>query len=179
MVAPPSEAGADQLTTDEALATVPVTPVGAPGYVAGANAEGPVAEVPPALFPFAFVATTVKTYGVPLVRPVTVQVVSVVVVHIAPPGEAVTEYPVIADPLDDGAVQEIVTARSPITPVTDEGVPGTVDGVAEPEDPAEPFPIELCAVTEKVYEVPLVRPETTQLVVPVVHVNDPGEEVTV
>ena len=177
MVAPPSDAGADQLITEEALAPVPVTPVGAPGLVAGVS--GPVAAVPPALFPFAFVATTVKTYGVPFVRPVTEQVVSVVVSHFAPPGEALTEYPVIADPLDGGAVQEIVTAPSPITPVTDEGVPGTVDGVTEPEDPADPFPIELCAVTEKVYEVPLVRPETTQLVVPVVHVKDPGDEVTV
>jgi hypothetical protein len=63
--------------------------------------------------------------------------------------------------------------------VTEEGVPGTVDGVTEPEEPADPFPIELCAVTEKLYEVPFVKPETTQLVVPVVHVNEPGEDVTV
>jgi hypothetical protein len=63
--------------------------MGAPGVVAGVS--GPVAAVPPGLFPFALVATTVKIYAVPFVRPVTVQVVSTVVVHIAPPGAAVTE----------------------------------------------------------------------------------------
>jgi len=174
---PPSEEGADQLITEEAFATVAVTPIGAPGVVPGVS--GPVAALPPGPGPFALVATTVKTYAVPLVRPLTVQLVSVVVVHVAAPGDVVTVYPVIADPFAAGAIQEIVTWPLPITPVTDDGVPGTVDGVTEPEDPAEPFPIELCAVTKKLYEVPFVRPETTQLVVPVVHVKDPGSEVTV
>jgi hypothetical protein len=109
-----------------------------------------VADVPPGLSPFALVATTVNIYGVPFVRPLTVHVVSVVVAHVALSGAAVTEYPVIADPFDTAAVQEIVTSRSPITPVTEEGVPGIVEGVTALETPAELFPIEFCAIAEKV-----------------------------
>ena len=47
-------------------------------------------EVVPGLVPCAFVAVTVNVYEVPLVRPVTVQLVSVVVVHVSEPGEEVT-----------------------------------------------------------------------------------------
>jgi hypothetical protein len=42
------------------------------------------------LVPARFVAVTVNVYEVPLVRPVTVQVVRVVALHVAVPGVAVT-----------------------------------------------------------------------------------------
>ena len=87
MVAPPLETGAVQDTTDWALAyDVPVTAVGTPGRVAGvAGAEAADAGPVPA----ALVALTVNVYGVPLVRPPTVQEVEDVE-HENPPGEAVT-----------------------------------------------------------------------------------------
>ena len=40
--------------------------------------------------PVAFVAVTLSVYVVPLVSPVTTQLVADVVVQVAPPGEAVT-----------------------------------------------------------------------------------------
>jgi len=63
------------------------------------------------------------------------------------------------------------------TPV---GAPGTADGtIADDADEAELVPTEFVAVTVNVYEVPFVRPPTVQLVVAVVHVSPPGDEVTV
>ena len=65
---PPLLAGAVNATVACVLPAVAVTAVGAPGTVMGVTlfegAEG-------ALEPAAFVATTVKVYAVPLVRPVT------------------------------------------------------------------------------------------------------------
>ena len=60
------------------------------------------------------------------------------------------------------------------------GAPGTVAGTtaAEAAD-AGPVPAALVAVTVKVYEVPLVRPETVQLVVDVLQTKLPGDDVTV
>lgn len=53
-----------------------------------------------------------------------------VVEHAAPPGDAVTVYPmIVAPPLSRGALQETtadVLPRSAVTPV---GIPGTVRGV--------------------------------------------------
>ncbi len=71
------DAGAVQLRATEVFPAVPVTPVGAPGVVAGVTAaegdeSGPV--------PTAVTAATVKVYAVPLVRPVTVKLVAAVVV---------------------------------------------------------------------------------------------------
>ena len=51
---PPFDPGAVQLTTDDALATVPETPVGAPGTVLGVT----LADVPALEVPIAFVALT-------------------------------------------------------------------------------------------------------------------------
>ena len=80
-------AGAVHDTTDWVLALdVAVTLVGTLGVVAGvAAAEGAEADPVPA----ALMAVTVKVYAVPLVSPVTVQVVTVAE-HVAMPGEAVT-----------------------------------------------------------------------------------------
>jgi hypothetical protein len=54
---PPLDPGALQLTTDDALATVPETPVGAPGTVRGVtDADATEADE----LPIAFVALTVN-----------------------------------------------------------------------------------------------------------------------
>jgi len=83
-------------------------------------------------------------------------------------------------PFDDGAVQETTTEESPNTPDTPVGAPGTVAGTTAPEAvDAEPVPALFVAVTVNVYEVPLVRPLTVQLVVSVAHANEPGDDVTV
>ena len=63
------------------------------------------------------------------------------------------------------------------TPV---GAPGVVYGVTalEAED-AVPIPAAFVAVTVKVYDVPGVNPVTLQVSDAVVHVSEPGVEVTV
>ena len=71
----------------------------------------------------------------PLVRPVTVQDVDPVVVHVLAPGLEVTVYPVIGlPPLLAGAVQVttdwVLAWVDAATPV---GAPGTVDGMAVAE----------------------------------------------
>jgi hypothetical protein len=115
-----------------------------------------------------------------LVRPVTVQLV-VNDVQVRPPGAEVTVYPVItAPPVLDGTDQETSTDPSPDDALTPEGAPGTVDGTISVEDSdASPIPAAVFARMTKVYAMPLVRPATTQLVVEVVQVKDPGEEITV
>jgi hypothetical protein len=70
--------------------TLATTLVGALGAVVGVTgADGDEVALLPALLPAALVATTVKLYAVPLVRPLTTQGL---VVHdaVAPPGDAVT-----------------------------------------------------------------------------------------
>src|SRR5665648_624107 len=100
---PPLLAGAVQLTVAEAFPGVADTAVGAPGTVLGVTAAlaTDASEVPTLL-----VAVTVNVYAVPLVNPVTVPVVAPDVDTVAPPGDAVTVYPAIAEPpLLAGAVQ--------------------------------------------------------------------------
>jgi hypothetical protein len=89
------ETGAVQETTDWPLPfDVAETAVGAPGVVAGvAGAEATEA----ALWPSPLVALTVKVYGVPLVRPLTVQLVPALV-QVKLPGDDVTVYPVMVEP---------------------------------------------------------------------------------
>ena len=70
MALPPMSDGAVQETRAEALAAVAVTPVGLAGTGAGVTGvEGSDAGPVPA----SLVALTVNVYGVPLVRPDTVQ----------------------------------------------------------------------------------------------------------
>ena len=78
--------------------------------------------------PAAFVAVTVNTYAVPLVRPVTVQERAPVVVHVRPPGLAVTVYAVIAaPPFAAGAVHDTtLSASAALVADTPVGAPGTV-----------------------------------------------------
>jgi hypothetical protein len=77
--------GAVKLTVTWPFPRVPVTPVGAPGVVAGVT-EGEAALG--GLVPTAFVAVTVNVYAVPLVNPVTVSGLALPVA-VAPPGLAV------------------------------------------------------------------------------------------
>jgi len=82
--------------------------------------------------------------------------------------------------LSVGAVHETSTEASPNTTATSIGAPGTVAGTTAPEVvDAEPVPALFVAFTVNVKEVPFVRPVTVQLVVEVVQVNEPGEDVTV
>ena len=76
--------------------------------------------------PATFVAVTVNIYAVPLVRPVTVQERAPVVVHVRPPGLAVTVYPVIGQPPSDtGAVHDTtLCASAPLVAETLVGTPG-------------------------------------------------------
>ncbi len=84
-------------------------------------------------------------------------------------------------PLEAGAVQEmlaaVVEATVAVTPI---GAPGGPSGVTALEaGEAGEVPRALVAVAVKVYDDPWVRPLTVQLVVEVVQVKPPGEEVTV
>ena len=144
---PPVETGAVHDTTDWALAfAVADTEVGAPGAVAGTTAPEAVDGEP---VPAALVAVTVNVYEVPLVRPVTVQLVDAVV-QVNEPGEDVTLYPVIDEPPElDGALHDTVTCVLPDVPETAVGAPGTVAGVTA-ADTAELHPAWLVAFTVNV-----------------------------
>ncbi len=79
-------------------------------------------------------ARTVKVYAVPFVRPVTVHVVALDEVQVAPPGLAVAVYPVTPPvPPDDGAVHDTTTCVSPATPETLVGALGDANGVTAAE----------------------------------------------
>ena len=70
--------------------------------VAGGDSGVPLTWLLDGPVPAALTADTVNSYLVPLVRPVTVQLNAPLVVHVLPPGEAVTVYPVIGeDALND------------------------------------------------------------------------------
>lgn len=119
-----------------------------------------------------------------MVNPVTVQVSGPVVqAHVAPPGEAVTVYPVIVDPpLEEGAVHETVTWPFPEIPDTEVGAEGGEDKViCEEGAEAMLVPAAFVAVTVKVYPVPFVNPVTVHVSGPLVHtqVAPPGDAVTV
>ena len=73
---PPSEAGAVQETVACALPAVAVTPVGAPGAVAGSAGVTLADGADAGLVPIALVAVTTNVYALPLVSPVTVAVVA-------------------------------------------------------------------------------------------------------
>jgi hypothetical protein len=146
------------------------------GSTAGTTAEallaGPV--------PTALVAVAVNVYAVPLLSPVTTRGL-LDPVAVAPPGEAVTVYPVMAaPPVLDGAVKLTDTWPSPRTPLTLVGAPGTVAGVtAEDAALAGPVPTALVAVAVNVYAVPLLSPVTTSGLLDPVAAAPPGDAVTV
>ena len=119
------------MTVDDASPRAAVTPLGAVGTVAGTTAfdTDEAGELPAAER-----AMTVTVYEVPLVSPEMEHVTAVVVVHVAPPGEAVTVYPVIAEPLATDAVHDAVTLALPRVRLTFVGALGTalivIDGDA-------------------------------------------------
>jgi hypothetical protein len=81
--------------------------------------------------------------------------------QVAPAGEEVTEYPVMADPpLEVGAVNVTVAVPDALlVAVNVVGAPGTVAGVtAKEEVEASDVETPLLAVTANVYAVPLVKP---------------------
>ncbi|MFN8629957.1 MAG: hypothetical protein U0838_06420 [Chloroflexota bacterium] len=85
-------------------------------------------------------------------------------------------------PLLAGADHETATEPLPRTPVTLTGAPGGPTGTTAPEaSEAAPVPTALVAVTVKVYEAPLVRPDTAHDSGPElqVHVAPPGDAVAV
>ena len=86
VIALPPFGGAAQVTTADRCPRMADTRTGAPGDVAGTT-RAVAAEAGPA--PNALLAVTVNVYGLPLTRPVTVQLAPVVV-QVAPPGEATT-----------------------------------------------------------------------------------------
>jgi len=59
------------------------------------------------------------------------------------------------------------------------GAPGIDAGTTAADVVAEPEPTAFIATTEKVYEIPFVRPLTVQLVPEVAQPRPSGEEVTV
>ena len=153
--------------------------VGAPGGPTGVTEL----ELPEGVdAPAALIATTVNEYEEPLLSPETVQLVDPTgTLHVAPPGEAVTVYPVIAEPpLSDGGVKETRALPLPSVADTNVGDPGTVAGVAVTvavDDSESPTP--LVAITRKVYSTPFVRPSTVIGELLLVPVKPPGSAITV
>lgn len=130
------------------LPRVPETAVGAFGTVAGVTEFDGSEGIE---FPSTLVATTVKVYAVPFVRPVTVQVVAPVVVQVKDPGEDVTVYPVTGEPLLTPAVHDTSADVLPRVAVTAVGFPGTATGVTAAEGFEElDVPTALVAVTVNV-----------------------------
>jgi hypothetical protein len=116
---------------------------------------------------------------VALARPVTVNG-EAEPVAVAPPGEAVTVYDVMASPLVAGATKEMTAEALPGAPVGAAGATGTPAGVtAAVEAEATEVPPMVVAFTVNVYAVPLVRPVTTSGEEAPVAVAPPGDAVTV
>ena len=130
------------------------TPVGAPGTVGGVTEDE--AEESEEL-PTAFVAFTVNVTDIPPSNPVSVAVRTLPTVTAAP-AEGVTVYPVIADPLEAGAVHETVAELIPATAEIPVGAPGTAGRVIEDEaEEFEELPAAFVAVTINVSSEPPVR----------------------
>jgi hypothetical protein len=103
--------------------------------------------------PAALFATTVNVYVVPFVSPLTEHVEALAnAVQVAPPGEAVTVYPVIGDPPSStGGVQDICARALAPEAVADVGASGALAGVAVTvavDDSESPTP--LVAITRNV-----------------------------
>ena len=124
------------------------------------------------LIPMAFLAMTLITYAVPLVRPVTVHAVAAMTVvlphRVHDPAtplllEYFTIYSVIAEPPVLAGVTHVTASWVlPLVATTDVGLPGTVAaGVAGAEfADGRLMPTAFLAITLITYAVPLVRPVT-------------------
>ena len=151
---PPLLAGARKETDADASPIAAVTPVGAFGTVDGVSADdgSDAAEVP-----MPFVATTLKVYAVPFVKPVTVHASAMTVdvqvpATLFPDVYAVAVYPVSADPrVSLGASHVTATDPFPAIATTFLGTDGAalIATLDEAED-ADDVPAALVAVTWKV-----------------------------
>ena len=131
---PPLLAGATHVTARVVLPLTATTDVGLLGTVAAGVAGAELADG--RLMPTAFRATTLITYAVPLVRPVTVHEVAVIgelgIYRVHDPAtppllEYFTRYSVIAEPpLLAGATHVTASWVLPLTATTDVGLLGTV-----------------------------------------------------
>ncbi len=127
VAAVPAVAAEIEAVTDASPATTLGT-AGTFGFAIGVTDAdaADAAEVPPA-----FVAVAVNVYAVPFVRPVTTHDPDApVIVHVAPPGDAVTRCDVAAVP-DSAADTDTRTDASPITPVGAAGTFGFAMGVTD------------------------------------------------
>src|SRR5215212_5657415 len=120
--APPFELGASHLRVTLEPLALAVRLRGADGTVAGvAESTFDAAPVPAELL-----ARTLNEYLVPLTRP-PIEQPRLVVVHVAPPGDALAVYDVIgAPPSEVGAVHERATRPSPGVAEARVGAPGTL-----------------------------------------------------
>ncbi len=154
MVEPPLLDGGVKATTAEALPAVAVPMAGAPGTVTGTTALEARDEGPG---PYELVATTVKVYVSPLVRPVTV-IGPAAALAVWPPlagvvrSVAVTVYEEMAEPpLLDGGVKATTAEALPAVAVPMVGAPGIGFGTMELDAVEDgPVPTPLVAVTVKV-----------------------------
>src|SRR5512146_3144373 len=122
MADPPVVVGAAQLTVMPFAPALAATRIGAPGTVTGVA----VRLFEAGLVPTALVAVTVTAYVVPFTSPLMLQP-SWLVVQLAPPGEAVAVYAVIAEPpLLDGAFHAAPIVPSPAVSDVRTGAPGAV-----------------------------------------------------
>ena len=150
MAEPPVSEGPDNVIVALVSPRTTESMVGAPAGPTGVTEfDAPDGRDPPA----ALFATTVNVYVAPFDRPDTLQLVAPAgALHVLPPGEAVTVYPVIAaPPLSVGALHETEALPSPPEAERDVGDPGTVAGVAvveTVEDSESPTP--LVAITRNV-----------------------------
>ena len=121
----PFSADGVQVALTEALPGVTEGAAGAVGAEAGVTG----AEAGDIVVPIALVAETVKVYAVPLSKPLTVHEVVVVVQDLFP-GEAITLYEVMGEPLAAGAVHETLAEPLAGTAVGAAGVAGGPVGAA-------------------------------------------------
>ena len=174
----------DQVTVANRSPRVAPTVVGAIGPAAGTAGSEGADDVD---VPITLVAVTVKVYVVPLVRPITTQVVAGAVATQLCPDDAVAVYVVIAAPLPSAVnngddVQDTCTELSPRTAVTAVGATGTPAGItALLANEGTEEPVRFCAVTANVYEIAFVNPVTVHVSglrstpITVTQVAPPGE----
>ena len=176
---PPLDVGGVKVTVAVSSPTVAINDVGAPGTVAAFTA---IDTVEVSEIPIALVAVATYLYSVPLVSPLTVQLVAgAFTVHdlfgesgLPEVSSAVTVYEVMAEPpLLSGAVNETTADAFAVVAVRPVGGPGILAGVtADDADESVDVPEAFVAVVSNLYAVPFVRPEITQVVAGALTVQD-------
>ena len=152
---PPELDGATHDTVTDPFPRTTPTPDGTPGTVAGVTEPDDTDSTPD---PTSFVADTLNVYAVPFTNPVTTHDNAPDVVHDRAPGLDTTEYPVITEPLLDGADHATDALAFPGVATTPDGAPGTVRGVTATATDAAPTPAAFTARTRTLYAVPFTNP---------------------